>query len=95
MFDGGYHGHIDETLYGEGDAAYLGLAPPSRRATGVVQFNDPDAVEALLAAGDVACVVTEPALTNVGLLLPVAGFHVALRELTRRRPMPPGLSTSS
>jgi glutamate-1-semialdehyde aminotransferase len=49
----------------------------------VVEFNDLAALERELAAGDVACVLTEPALTNVGIVLPDPGFHAALRELTR------------
>ncbi len=49
----------------------------------VVPFNDPDALERALAPGDVALVLTEPALTNVGFLLPRDGFHRAVRDLTR------------
>ena len=37
-----------------------------------------------MSAGDVACVLTEPALTNVGIVLPEPGFHAALRELTTK-----------
>jgi glutamate-1-semialdehyde 2,1-aminomutase len=50
----------------------------------VVEFNDLPALEAALAAGDVACVLAEPALTNVGIVHPAPGFHAALRELTRK-----------
>ena len=52
--------------------------------TRVVEFNDVEALERELAAGDVACVLAEPALTNVGIVHPDPGFHDALRELTRR-----------
>ena len=52
--------------------------------TRVVEFNDLDALERELAHGDVACVLTEPALTNVGIVHPDPGFHDGLRELTRR-----------
>jgi glutamate-1-semialdehyde 2,1-aminomutase len=52
--------------------------------TRAVEFNDVDALERELAAGDVACVITEPALTNVGIVLPDPGFHTALRELATR-----------
>ena len=48
-----------------------------------MQFNDLEAVERALAAGDVACVLAEPALTNIGIVLPQDGFHERLRELTR------------
>ena len=48
-------------------------------------FNDLDALERALAGGEVAVVITEPALTNnVGLLMPDDGFHDGLREVTRR-----------
>jgi glutamate-1-semialdehyde 2,1-aminomutase len=52
--------------------------------TKVVQWNDADALEQALAPGDVACVLAEPALTNIGIVLPEPGFHEALRALTRR-----------
>jgi len=51
--------------------------------TSVVEFNDLDALERALAAGDVACVLAEPALTNIGIVLPDPGFHAELRRLTR------------
>jgi glutamate-1-semialdehyde 2,1-aminomutase len=50
----------------------------------VVEFNDVAALEAELAKGDVACVLAEPAMTNIGIIHPEPGFHDALRELTRR-----------
>jgi glutamate-1-semialdehyde 2,1-aminomutase len=50
---------------------------------GGVQFNDLPALEAALAKGDIACVLTEPALTNIGIMLPDAGFHEGLRRLTK------------
>jgi glutamate-1-semialdehyde 2,1-aminomutase len=52
--------------------------------TRVVEFNDLPALEATLAQGDVACVLAEPALTNIGIVHPEPGFHAALRALTRR-----------
>src|SRR5690606_40866743 len=52
--------------------------------TRVVEFNDLRAVEQALSYGDVACVLTEPALTNAGMVLPDPGFHEGLREITRR-----------
>jgi glutamate-1-semialdehyde 2,1-aminomutase len=51
--------------------------------TKVVEFNDVDALEAALVSGDVACVLAEPAMTNVGIVHPQEGYHKALRELTR------------
>jgi len=52
--------------------------------TRVVEFNDVDGLERELAYGDVALVLAEPALTNIGIVHPEPGFHDALRELTRR-----------
>ena len=52
--------------------------------TKVVEFNDLPALEAALAPGDVACVLAEPVMTNIGIVQPQPSFHVALRELTRR-----------
>ena len=51
--------------------------------TKVVEFNDVDALEAALLSGDVACVLAEPVMTNVGIVHPEPGFHKALREITR------------
>ena len=50
----------------------------------MVEFNDVPALEKALAHGDVACVLAEPAMTNVGIVHPVDGYHHALRELTRK-----------
>lgn len=89
MFDGKYHGHAEEMLFrpdgnGVGLAPeYLGLDPAAAHRLRIVPFNDPAALAAALAPGDVACVVTEPALTNVGVILPDEGFHAELRRLTR------------
>jgi glutamate-1-semialdehyde 2,1-aminomutase len=52
--------------------------------TRVVEFNDVAALERALATRDVACVLAEPAMTNIGIILPDPGFHDALRDLTRR-----------
>ena len=62
------------------------IGPPVDPAvtTQVVEFNDVPALEQALAAGDVACVLAEPAMTNVGIVHPQPGYHQALRELTRK-----------
>ena len=62
------------------------LGPPVDPAetTRVVEFNDVPALEAALAEGDVACVLAEPVMTNIGIVHPEPGFHAALREATRR-----------
>jgi glutamate-1-semialdehyde 2,1-aminomutase len=52
--------------------------------TKVVEFNDVSALQKALEPGDVACVLAEPALTNVGIVHAATGFHDALRQLTRK-----------
>jgi len=90
VFNWCYHGTVDETfatLRGGVVGLRAGnLGPPIDPATTtrVVEFNDLAALEAALAYGDVACVLAEPAMTNVGIILPDEGFHAELRELTRR-----------
>jgi glutamate-1-semialdehyde 2,1-aminomutase len=49
-----------------------------------VQFNDVAGLERVLAHGDVACMLIEPALTNIGIVLPEPGYLAAVREITRR-----------
>jgi glutamate-1-semialdehyde aminotransferase len=89
LFDGKYHGHFDQTLV-ELDAdgnlvpEERGLPASVTEQTRIVPFNDPAALARALERRDIALVLTEPALTNnFGLILPDAGFHAALRELTR------------
>jgi len=86
-----YHGTVDEsfiTLHADGTAGPRpgNIGPPVDPAvtTTVVEFNDVPALEKALAAGDVACVLAEPAMTNVGIVHPQPGYHEALRELTRK-----------
>lgn len=90
VFNWCYHGTVDETFItlnkGIPGPRPGNVGPPVNPTvtTKVVEFNDLAALEAALAPGDVACVLAEPALTNIGIVLPDPGFHAALRELTRR-----------
>ena len=86
-----YHGTVDEsfiTLHANGAAGPRpgNIGPPVNPAvtTKVVEFNDVVALERALAPGDVACVLAEPAMTNVGIVHPQPGYHQTLRELTRK-----------
>jgi glutamate-1-semialdehyde 2,1-aminomutase len=86
-----YHGTVDETLavldeHGAVVSRPGALGPPVDPAltTRVVAFNDAAALDAALANGDVACVLMEPALTNIGIVLPEPGYLDAVREITRR-----------
>ena len=89
VFNGCYHGSVDETMVRIVDGRPVnrpGLAGEFRdltRATRIVEFNDVAALEAALADRQVACVITEPVLTNSCMVLPDPGFHDALRKLTR------------
>ena len=90
VFNGCYHGSVDETMVRlvNGKAVNRpGLAGEFRDLASrckVVEFNDLPALEAALAQRNVACVITEPVLTNSCMVLPDPGFHDALRALTRK-----------
>jgi glutamate-1-semialdehyde 2,1-aminomutase len=82
-----YHGTVDETVVSLDDAGRVVAKPGNVGApvdpaltTKVVPFNDLDAVRAALAPEDVACVLAEPAMTNVGMVLPEPGFLAGLEE---------------
>src|SRR5581483_4570856 len=90
VFNWCYHGTVDESFItlkdGVAQARRGNIGPPIDPAitTKVVEFNDIPALEQALAPGDVAAVLAEPALTNVGIVHPEPGFHTAMRELTRK-----------
>ncbi len=87
MFEGKYHGHLDDTLVadegGEIVAEGIGLAKGALEGARVIPFNDLDALEAALAPGDVACVMAEPMLTNTNIVFPDDGFWAEVRRMTR------------
>ncbi len=84
-----YHGSVDETVAGLIGGAVLpregsvGPPMPPAETTRVVEINDLAALERELSHGDVACVLVEPALTNIGIVLAEDGYHEHLRRLTR------------
>ena len=91
VMDWCYHGTVDETLAVLDDSGAVAPRPGALGpqvdvavTTRVVPFNDLDALEAALAHGDVACLLMEPALTNIGIVLPEEGYLEAVREITRR-----------
>ncbi|AWD22536.1 aspartate aminotransferase family protein [Fuscovulum blasticum] len=91
VFNGCYHGTVDDamvTLDGKGRTitrpGLLGQFADLAEGAVCVEFNDLAGVEAALKAGDVAAVLTEPVMTNSCMVLPEAGFHDGLRQLTRR-----------
>lgn len=91
VMDWCYHGTVDETLAVLGDdgsvvprPGALGPQVDVALTTAVVPFNDLDALDRRLAQGDVACLLMEPALTNIGIVLPDEGYLAGVREVTRR-----------
>jgi glutamate-1-semialdehyde 2,1-aminomutase len=91
VFSHCYHGSVDETFVTVGAGARprsregnVGPAVDPTTTTRVCEFNDLAAVERLLADEQVACVLTEPALTNIGIVLPEDGFLDGLRAACDR-----------
>jgi glutamate-1-semialdehyde 2,1-aminomutase len=86
-----YHGTVDETLVVLDDSGRTVSRPGAigpqidpALTTRAVPFNDLGALEAALSHGDVAAVLIEPALTNIGIVLPEPGYLAGVRALTRR-----------
>ena len=86
-----YHGTVDETLVildEEGQTVSrpgaIGPQVDPGTTTLAVPFNDLDAMERALATGEVACVLMEPALTNIGIVLPQPGYLEGVRRLTKQ-----------
>jgi len=84
-----YHGTVDETIITINNGVpgpkpgNIGPAVDPALTTKVVEINDLAALKKALEPGDVACVLVEPALTNIGIVLPDPGYHDALRKITR------------
>jgi glutamate-1-semialdehyde 2,1-aminomutase len=90
VFNYCYHGTVDETFISLDEQGRprsrhgnVGPAVDPTLTTEVVEWNDEEALERALAGGEIACVLAEPALTNIGIVLPEPGFHDTLRRLTR------------
>jgi glutamate-1-semialdehyde 2,1-aminomutase len=95
VFDGCYHGTVEETLVRalpemrdrggtRARAGLIGMNHDVSATTDAVPFNDIAAVERVLARGRTAALIAEPVMTNIGMVLPEAGFLRALREATRK-----------
>ncbi len=87
----GYHGTVDETFVVKGENGETLLRPGNVGSPGniedttrVAEFNDLESVEKALSNADVAVIITEPALTNIGIVLPEPGFLEGLRELATK-----------
>jgi glutamate-1-semialdehyde 2,1-aminomutase len=90
VFDGCYHGSLEDTLVRlvDGKAVtrpgQIGQVADFASFTRVVEFNDLAALEAALADGQVACLLAEPVMTNAGMVLPQDGFWAEARKLCSR-----------
>lgn len=90
VFDGCYHGTVDDAMVCLQDGrtvarpGLVGQVADLSALAVAVPFNDLRAVEAALAAGDVAAILTEPVMTNSCMVLPEPGFHQGLRDLATR-----------
>ena len=88
VFNWCYHGTVDESCIAIRDGVVesrpgnIGPAVDPTTTTTVIEFNDLEALRRELAGGEIACVIAEPALTNVGIVNPDPGYHEELRRLT-------------
>jgi glutamate-1-semialdehyde 2,1-aminomutase len=88
VFSWCYHGSVDESFVRLDEQglprAREGLVGPAvdpTETTRVAEFNEIDSVRSILEYGDVACLLMEPALTNIGIVLPEPGFLAEVRNL--------------
>ena len=90
VFNGRYHGTVDDVMVElhngvtRNREGLLGQVADLTLGAVACEFNDLAGVEAALAKGDVAAILTEPVMTNSCMVLPDAGFHDGLRTLSRR-----------
>ncbi len=96
--EGGYHGHHDEVMISmkppldkAGPADHPASVPGTAGITDavladtiVIPYNNPEALEEALRAGDVACFIVEPVMENIGICKPLPGYLEAVREITQR-----------
>ena len=90
VFNGCYHGTVDDVFVDLVDGravqrdSLLGQVHALTQTTRVVEFNDLVALKAALVPGDVACVLAEPVMTNIGMVLPGPGFWEQALEIIHR-----------
>lgn len=86
-FNGAYHGAVDDAFVDLKDgapamrASLIGQVHDLRDTTTVIEFNDEEALGSALRGGDIACVLAEPIMTNVGMVRDAPGFLATLRRL--------------
>jgi glutamate-1-semialdehyde 2,1-aminomutase len=88
VFNWCYHGSVDESFVVLDDqglararAGLVGPALDPTETTRVAEFNELGSLERVLEHEDVACLLMEPALTNIGIVLPEPGYMDSVREL--------------
>ncbi len=91
VIDKCYHGSVDETFATLDDAGNtvkrqgnLGAPIDLAQTTRVVEFNNLEAMESALSLGDVAAILMEPAMTNIGIVLPQEGYLQGVSELAKK-----------
>jgi glutamate-1-semialdehyde 2,1-aminomutase len=90
VFNAAYHGSVDETMVSISNGitiaqpALLGAPFDAADAAVAAEFNDLTSVEAALATGQIAAILTEPVMTNSCMVLPDPGFHAGLRSLATK-----------
>ena len=91
VIDRCYHGSVDETFATLDDAGFtvkregnIGAPVDLDVTTRVVEFNDLAAMEKALAHGDVAAILMEPAMTNIGIVLPQPGYLEGVQDLCKK-----------
>jgi len=90
IFNGCYHGTVDDVFVDLIDGkptqrdSLLGQVQDLTANTLVVEFNDLAALEAALASGEVACVLAEPVMTNIGMVLPQPGYWEAAQAIIKK-----------
>jgi glutamate-1-semialdehyde 2,1-aminomutase len=89
VMNGCYHGAVEESYVAlrggmpVNKPGLIGQFQDVTQSSSVIEFNDVEALARELATGDIACVITEPALTNCCMVLPDPDYHAELRRLTR------------
>lgn len=90
VFDGCYHGTVDDVMVRQRNgrtelrSGLIGQAYDLTQHSRAIEFNDLAELEAALAQGDICALLCEPAMTNIGMVLPEPGFLQKCRELTRK-----------
>jgi len=91
VIDRCYHGSVDETFatldsnhHTVAREGNIGAPVPLDVTTTAVEFNDLGAMERALKTGDIAAILLEPAMTNVGIVLPEPGYLEEVQKLARQ-----------